>query len=125
MKGIRLPEGSYNGTIPTMLSAVGFKVKTLVKSGDTEEESIRLIGGTVLGYGWKPKEDLMSVKIRFNTSKKRKGIRTGDDLDLEKLEEFKSKPTTRKVLMGFTNSVYDPLGIAAPFTIKLKITEIS
>ena len=104
-----------------MLNNVGFKVKTLVRSGDTDKESIALLGGTLLGYGWNPSDDNLCVKIKFNISKKCKGIRSGNDLTIESLKEHKGKPLTRKILMGLTNSIFDPLGVASPFTIRLKI----
>ena len=51
-------------------------------SGDTDDDAIKLLGGSVLGYGWNAKSDMMSIKLKFNTSKKRKGIRTKPDLDI-------------------------------------------
>ena len=37
------------------------------------------------------------------------------------LREVRNKPLTRRILMGLANSIHDPLVIATPFTIRLKI----
>ena len=65
--------------------------------------------------------DLMSVKLKFNTSKRRKGVRTKPDLSIEDLESLKTSPCNRRVLLSICNGIYVPLGIAVPFSIKLKI----
>ena len=121
MKGTKNTEGKFNGTISEILNEVGYDVKTIVTSGDTDDSAINLLGETVLGYGWNAKSDIMDVKFKFNTSKKRKGIRTKPDLTIETLEIFKKLPLTRRILLSLTNSIHDPLGIALPITICLKL----
>ena len=121
MKGLKLEDGTFSGTIPKMLAEVGYKVKTMVESGESDEEAVRLLGGAVLGYGWDAGQDKMKVRMRINVSKKYKGMRTKPDLDAKELMELKAKPLTRRILLGLTNAIHDPLGIASPFTVKLKL----
>merc|ERR1711867_259869 len=70
----------FTGTIPRLLSNVGLSLKALVKSGSKDEEAIAKLSGTALGYKWEPTTDIMGVKLRFNPSKKRKGIKSRPDL---------------------------------------------
>ena len=54
-------------------------------------------------------------------SSRRKGVRTCPNLSLTSLSELRDKPCTRRVLLSVCNSIYDPLGLATPYTIKLKL----
>ena len=63
----------------------------------------------------------MSVRLKFNTSKKRKGLRLKPDLNTESLEEFKVHPLMKRILLSLSNSIHDPLGIAVPHTVCLKL----
>ena len=121
MKGLKDSEGKFDGTISRILGEVGYNVKTIVQSGDNEDKAIRLLGESVLGYGWDAKRYLMSTRLKFNTSKKRKGLRTKPDLNTESLELFKVHPLTRRILLSLSNSIHDPLGIAVPITVCLKL----
>ena len=70
MQGIKNEQGEFTGTIPSMYRSVGLKLKTMVRSGSTDEQESAKLSGKVLGYGWNPEEDLMSVSLKFNISKK-------------------------------------------------------
>ena len=72
--------GQFIGTIPSMSAKVGLKLKTMVRSGSMDTAAIQQLDSGVLGYKWDPMLDLMSVKVKFNTSKRRKGLRTKPDL---------------------------------------------
>ena len=63
----------------------------------------------------------MAVKFKFNPSKKRKGIKSRPDLTLSDLEQFVTSPLSRRQILSLCNGIYDPLGIASPYTIKLKL----
>ena len=54
MQGSLLSNGQFSGTIPSMVSNVGLKLKTMVKSGSMDQEAINKLSGTILGYIWKP-----------------------------------------------------------------------
>ena len=116
MRGTFNPSlGQFSGTILSMSAKVGLKLKTMVHSGSTETAAIQQLGSGVLGYKWDPTWDLMSVKVKFNTSKRRKGLRTKPVLSKEDLESLKSSPCNWRVLLSICNGIYDPLGIASPF----------
>ncbi len=70
----------FTGTIPRLLNNVGLSLKALVQSGSNDEEAIAKLSGTALVYKWEPAADIMGVKLKFNPSKKRKGIKSRPDL---------------------------------------------
>ena len=63
----------------------------------------------------------MSVSLKFNISKKRKGKRLAPDMKLSDIELFKGQTHNRRTLLSICNSIYDPLGLCTPVTIKLKL----
>ena len=75
----------------------------------------------VLGYKWEPQQDLMGITLRFNISKWSKGKHQEPDLSLSDIDQLKSLKHTRRTLLGICNEVFDPLGIASAYSIKLKI----
>ena len=111
----------FTGTIPRLLNNVGLSLKALIQSGSRDEEAIAKLSGTVLGYKWEPTADIMAVKLKFNPSKKRKGIKSKPDLTLSDLEQFKISPLSKRQVLSLCNGIYDPLGIASPYSIKLKL----
>ena len=72
-----------------MAKKIGLKLKTMVTSGSQDQEAIQKLSGTVLGYKWKPTEDVLGVSFKFNISRKRKGKREKPNLCLSNMEEFK------------------------------------
>ena len=63
----------------------------------------------------------MGVNLKSNSSKKRKGVKSKADLTLSDLENFKVSSLTKRQVLSLCNGVYDPLGMASPYTIKLKL----
>merc|ERR1712030_80592 len=121
MIGNKLPDGSYSGTIPSMMKKVGLKLKTIVTSQSTDQEPMSKLSDKVLGYLYDPVKDLIGVKFTFNPAKKKKGAKVKPDLKLEDVDTFFKTPQTRRSLLSLCNGIYDPLGLAAPYTIKLKL----
>ena len=122
MMGIKDPlTGQFTGTIPRLLNNVGLHLKTLVTSGSRDKEAIAKLSGTALGYIWEPTTDFMGVKLRFNPSKKRKGIKSKPDITLSDLQSFDTLSLSKRQIVSLCNGIYDPLGIASPYTIKLKL----
>merc|ERR1712177_28830 len=111
----------FTGTIPRLLNNVGLHLKTLVTSGSRDKEAIAKLSGTALGYKWEPTTDFMGVKLRFNTSKKRKGIKLKPDITWADLQSFDTLSLSKRHIVSLCNGIYDPLGIASPYTIKLKL----
>ena len=52
----------YDGTISQILAIGSFKVKVMVRNGETTEEITSLLGTGVLGLPWYPADD----QIRFH-----------------------------------------------------------
>ena len=69
-KGDRLPDGSYTGTLPTMLAKVGLKPKVLVESGESDPAVLEEFGDKVLGHEWRPQHDQLVYRFPVNLSKK-------------------------------------------------------
>ena len=100
-----------------LLNNVGLSLKTLFQSGSTDMESNANLSGNALGYLWEPSTDVMGVKLKFNPSKKHKSIRSKADLTMSDLENFKVSSLTKRQVLSHCNGVYDPLGLASPYTI--------
>ena len=115
-------DGHYDGTIPIILGLVGLKLKTMVASGDTDEAAIALMGEKVLGHAWRPTQDkfVFSFPVNLSTGKS-KGKKIAMDLTEEDIPRLPSTTLTRRILLGFVQSQYDPMGLMCPLTIKLKI----
>ena len=120
MIGTKLEDGSFSGTIPQMMKKVGLKLKTIVTSKSLDQESMSKLSEKVLGYLYNPVDDRIGVKFVFNPAKKRKGAKVKPDLTLDDVDIFIKTPQSRRSLLAICNAVYDPLGLATPFTKKLK-----
>ena len=99
MQGTKDLNGEFSGTIPSMFRAVGLKLKTMVRSFSSDSVESEKLSGKVLGYGWDPQSDLMSIPIKFNFSKKRKGLRTRPDMTVADIENFKLQTHNRRSLL--------------------------
>ena len=121
MVGKKNDDGSFDGTIPQILAKGNFKAKEYVIEGDQDQADDNLLGNSVFGYTWDPKKKTMAVKLSINVSKKRRNVRVKPDLTLADIDSLKGVSMTKRLLLGVTNSFGDFLGIASPFTIKLKL----
>ena len=75
----------------------------------------------VLGVLWDPVEDNLLFKVKLNFSSKRKGLRSEPDLKQEEIPQRVPTHLTKRTVLSQINGIYDPLGIAGPFTVKAKI----
>ena len=111
--------------IREILSKGGFEIKGFVMSGDTKEEDLAMLGtgevGRVLGVGWKPENDVFTIEVKINLSKKVRGVRKESDLSDDDITNIVNRVLTRRMLMGVTHSCYDPYGLLVPITVQLKI----
>ena len=73
MKGFRLPDGTFSGTMRQILDKGGLKMKVIVSSGETDEAVKHLIGNKVLGYSWNATADSMAVQFVCFISAIRRG----------------------------------------------------
>ena len=75
----------------------------------------------VLGLVWNPKLDTFKFTVRLNFSPKRKKQRTGPDLAIEDIPSEIPVCLTKRMILSQINGIYDPMGLASPFTVKAKI----
>ena len=122
MKGERLEDGSYTGTLAQIFKKGKLKMKVIITTGETDEALKHLIGNKVLGYNWNATSDEMSVSLPVNiTPKKNKKLRSGPDLTMESLGLLKDVKFTKRLCLGITNGFHDFLGIACPFILRFKL----
>ena len=91
-----------------------FKFKKFVFSGEFLENGEKQPTEKVLGVNWEPSEDIIKIGIELNHHKKKRGHRT----EPATLEEI---PYTRRICLRLVNSIFDPLGLVSPVTVRLKI----
>ena len=121
MIGIKLEDRSYSGTIPTMMKKVRLKLKTIVSSISQDQEALSKLSDKVIGCLYDPKNNPIGVKFSFNPSKKKKEAKVKPDLTLSDVNTFYKSPQTQRSLLSICNRIYDPLGLASLYTIKLKL----
>ena len=73
-----------------------------------------------LGYTWCPNEDTMSLKNWMNLETKNRGSKSAPDLNSENVNTF-SESLSRRSILRAQGQIFDPLLIAAPFIIKLRL----
>ena len=121
MKGERLANGSFTGTIPQILALGDLLLKVIVSSGETNEEVKNLIGNKVLGYGWNSSDDNMKVSFPVYLCNKKRKVRSQPALSVENISLLESTTLTKRICLGITNGFLDFMGISCPFTIRFKI----
>ena len=75
----------------------------------------------VLGLVWDRSVDVLRYNIRLNFSMKRRGIFTGPDVESNEVLQSLPRKLTKRIALSKINSIYDPLGLITPFTIKAKM----
>ena len=97
-----------DGTLSQILANGSLKLKAVVTSGDHDEEKINKLGRLVLGTGWNPTLDRISIEIR-ETEVLRNVLEAND------VSEVKLTP---RILLGIINKPHDILGLIMPITIR-------
>ena len=118
--------------IDSVINVGGFKVKEwLVSSnaesielqdkGDKREIQLDDANEKELGMTWHRKQDAFSYTAKVNFSPKRRNVRIGPDLRVEQLSTNMTVRLTKRMILSQVNGIFDPLGLASPFTIKAKM----
>ena len=121
MKGLKLGDGSFSGTMTKILDIGKLKAKTFISTGEVDEDAKALIGGKVLGYGWDASSDVMKVNFPIHLSNKKKKARMDPPLTLEAFQLLPKSKITKRICLGITNGFGDFLGLASPFSIRFKL----
>ena len=61
---------SFRGTVSQIMSQGNFRIKVMVRSGESRPAVLKDYGGTILGIPWETKEDKIKMKFEVNLSQK-------------------------------------------------------
>ena len=113
----------------TILEKGGFTMKGWIKSSPTSGTAQPIVlpmdenkeASKVLGVVWNSCLDILEFKVKLNFSPKKRNQRT--EVDLTSNDLLSSIPTvlTRRMILSQVNGIYDPIGLASPFTVQAKI----
>ena len=87
---------------------------SLLKGAVAEETS-------VLGIDWNPMEDNIHFHVCLNFSHKVRGINSEPNLKENDVPTSLPSSLTRRLVLRQVMSIYDPLGLLSPFTLKAKL----
>ena len=121
MKGHKLGDGSFSGKMTEILKIGKLKLKTIISTGEQDEEAKALIGNKVLGYGWDATSDMMKVDFPIYLSNKKKKCRMDPPITKEVLDLLPTLKITKRICLGITNGFGDFLGLASPFILRFKL----
>ena len=121
LRGGRGPDGSYDGTIPTILGLGGLAVKAMMVSGEGDLDAMEKLGDQVLGIKYSIESDMLLFPLMVHIHPKRRGVRVGEPLTAANVHLVETVKFTPRLLTGLVNSFYDPLGLMAPWLVKFKL----
>ena len=108
-----------------LLAEGNFHVKEWQFSGSGKSESASLKGEGenigVLGTQWNPVKDTLSFQVTLNFSKKKRGVRSQPNIKREEVSLNIPETLTKRLVLQQVMSIYDPMGLASPFTLLGKI----
>lgn len=110
--------------VEEVLEAGGFVMKQWVMSGDERclnKKVLDVNHEKVLSLYWKPKEDVISFKIKLNFSRKTQQGRIEPDVSACELGMRLPSLLTKRIIFSQIGTLYDPLGFIIPFTLKAKL----
>ena len=111
----------YTGTVAKILGLCGFTLKVMVCSGESCPPIIELLGGGVLGMTWEPALYLLMLTMQVNLTPRCDKVHTGPALTMETISQLQTAIIMRRLVLSLIYTIYDPLGILVPLTIRLKL----
>ena len=93
----------------------------MVSSGENKPRILEEFNGYVLGLPWKPEDDLISMHMGVNLSAKKQKVRLGEEITLDTMDVIDNVLLTRRQMISQIYSLFDPLGLLSPITIKYKL----
>lgn len=110
-----------DGSMQQILTPGGMELKAMACTRGEDEESERLLGGAVLGLKWDTKTDRFKFNFKINTSVRKRGVPTEEDLTPATLHKLAEAVFTKKLCVSVANMQYDPFGGVSPITIRFKV----
>ena len=89
--------------------------------GEKDGAKLDKLGASVLGLGFSTERDQLMVKSRANTGQRKRGNPIEPDWSRDSVQEVGNTILTMRLALGVANSQYDPLGVASPINIRLKV----
>ena len=94
----------------------------MVRSGETNQLTMKKFGSQMLGHTWDPTLDESSFKLHVDVSTEKEKARGKHKLiTMDNFHELKDMKLTRRLILAIVAAWYDPLGLICPITIRLKI----
>ena len=117
--------------IDTVLDKGGFVVKKWRIAGQQDEDDMQVLSANanaekkteskVLGVSWSVSKDELCFKTKLNFSQRHRKVRSEPDIKEDEFPKRVPKVLTKRILLSQVNGVYDPLGLATPFTVRAKM----
>ena len=115
--------------IENLVGRGGFKLKEWIFSHSAKLDETPVPNETnvsiekVLGIMWDPVHDQLCFKAKLNLCPKRKKKKRSAQNATKEKEDQSVPPQllTKRMILSQINSMYDPLGLAGPFTVRAKI----
>ena len=111
----------YDGTLSQIYGQLGMEIKCIIRSGESDPDIVKKLGGSFLGHNWEPTEDLVCFDMSVNLHGKRNGVKSGPNLTLDDLANQQEIILTQRKVLQLVAQYYDPMGLISPLIIKLKI----
>lgn len=114
--------------IENLIIKGGFHVKGWIFSDDPNNQEKTVMPNEpntstekVLGIIWNPVKDYLCFEVKLDFSRKKNKLRTERNLKINQLPNEIPEQLTKRIILSQVNSIYDPLGLAGPFTVRAKI----
>ena len=95
----------YDGSISQIFELGGFKIKVMVRDGESDPDVISMLGGGVLGLPWEPTSDTIQFHFGLNMSQKRQGVRSGPELTDQSLHIIDETVISKRLVVSAINSI--------------------
>ena len=119
---------SVTNDVEKLVSKGGFEIKGWTVSGNPgNQDEMEIPNEThtptekVLGAYWRPVEDQFCFKVKLNFSESKRKLLTEQDVEPHQMPGKIPAKLAKRMILSQINSIYDPLGLAGPFTVRSKI----
>ena len=111
----------YNSTLAQILAIGGFKMTVMVHDSKLRQEVRDLLGPGVMGLPRYSEADKIRFHFSVNVTPCVRKCQTGPELCKGTVGQLEELGMRRSVVISHIYSIYDPLGLMTPITIKHKL----